>query len=167
MPLRLILTRHAKSSWAEPGLGDHERPLNGRGRKAARAIGGWLAARGYLPGQALVSTATRTRETWQRIADTLPAPPAAEFLPSLYLAEPGEMFAALQGASAPAVMLVAHNPGSAWLARALASAPPDHPDFLRYPTGATTVLDFDLPDWQALQPGAGSVVDFIVPRELT
>ncbi len=167
MTLRLILTRHAKSSWAEPGLGDHERPLSGRGRRAARAIGDWLEAQGYAPGQALISSATRTRETWERIAARLAHPPAPEILPALYLAEPGEMLTVLQEAHAPVVMLVAHNPGCARLAHALATAPPGHPDFLRYPTGATTVLDFALSGWQALAPGAGKVVDFVIPRKLT
>ena len=61
--MRLILIRHAKSSWANPGQGDHARPLNPRGRRAATAIGGWLADKGYVPDLILCSDAQRTRET--------------------------------------------------------------------------------------------------------
>ncbi len=166
MSLRLILTRHAKSSWGQPGLGDHERPLNGRGRRAATAIGGWLAAHGYLPGQALVSSAARTRETWARIAAELPGAPAPDILPGLYLAEPEDMLAALQAAHAPVVMLIAHNPGSAWLAQGLATNAPESGDFHRYPTAATTVFDFDTGDWRKVGWASGQVVDFVVPRAL-
>ena len=167
MSLRLILTRHAKSSWGQPGLSDHDRPLNGRGRKAAQAVGGWLAQQQYLPTQALISSATRTRETWERIAMKLANPPAPDILPGLYLAEPEDMLAALRTAQAPVVMLIAHNPGSAWLAQRLADTRPNHPDFHRYPTAATTVFDFDIDSWGAADWGKGQVVDFVVPRELT
>jgi phosphohistidine phosphatase len=61
---RLILMRHAKSSWADPGQRDLDRPLNKRGRHAAGALGAWLKRRGYAPGHALVSTARRAQETW-------------------------------------------------------------------------------------------------------
>ena len=166
MSLRLIVTRHAKSSWGQAGLGDHERPLNARGRAGADAIGKWLAAKGYLPEQALVSSATRTQQTWKRIAAALADAPAPDILPGLYLAEPEAMLSALQRASAPAVIMIAHNPGSAWLVQGLARAAPDHPDFHRYPTAATTVFDLDAKDWQALDWGSGQVVDFVIPREL-
>ena len=46
---RLILTRHAKSAWDDPSMDDHDRPLNDRGRRSARALGDWLASRGYDP----------------------------------------------------------------------------------------------------------------------
>ena len=78
MTLRLILTRHAKSSWDDPLMSDHDRPLNARGKAAAADLGGWLASRSYLPGQVLCSDALRTRETWEGIAPALAAPPVAE-----------------------------------------------------------------------------------------
>ena len=46
---RLILTRHAKSSWDDPLTPDHDRPLNERGKAAAADLGVWLASRGYVP----------------------------------------------------------------------------------------------------------------------
>ena len=61
---RLILTRHAKSSWDDPDTPDIDRPLNARGRAAARELGDFLASRDLEPEEVLCSTALRTRETW-------------------------------------------------------------------------------------------------------
>ena len=62
---RLILMRHAKSSWDHPTLSDFERPLNKRGQRSAAALGDWLRAQAHLPEAAVVSAATRTIETFQ------------------------------------------------------------------------------------------------------
>ena len=77
---RLILMRHAKSSWADPGQRDLDRPLNKRGRRSAALVGGWLKRKGYRPDQALVSSARRAQETWSGVVgeaggggDELPA----------------------------------------------------------------------------------------------
>ena len=64
---KLILMRHAKSSWDNPALDDHARPWNGRGRVSADAMGDWLRNRKYTPDQALVSDSARTRETFLRL----------------------------------------------------------------------------------------------------
>ncbi len=166
MTLRLILTRHAKSSWDSPALDDHDRPLNRRGRESATAVGGWLAARGYAPDQILCSSAARTRETWTRIAAELRTPAREELLQSLYLAEPDDMLAALQGATGKVVMMLGHNPGSAYMARGLVAEPPHHPQFDHYPTCATTVIDFATAAWGDVTWGRGVAVDFVVPRDL-
>jgi len=167
MSLRLILTRHAKSGWDDPLLGDHDRPLNARGRGAAEAIGDWLAREGYLPDQLLCSTARRTRETWERIAARLPGPAAGStFLPELYLAAPDVLLAALHRAARPSVMILAHNPGCGLAARALAAHPPQSAAFARYPTAATAVLTFDAAAWGEVDWGQGRLEAFTVPRDL-
>ena len=61
---RLILTRHAKSSWDDPMTPDHDRPLNERGKAAAADLGQWLASRDYVPEEVLCSDALRTRKTF-------------------------------------------------------------------------------------------------------
>ncbi|MBM3347761.1 MAG: histidine phosphatase family protein, partial [Betaproteobacteria bacterium] len=71
MTRTLLLLRHAKSSWAEVGQADHERPLNPRGRKAATLIGQVLRGQGLIPDLVLLSTAGRTVETWERLAAEL------------------------------------------------------------------------------------------------
>lgn len=166
MTRTLILIRHAKSDWDDPRLTDHQRPLNARGRRAAPRIGAWLATQGLAPGEALVSDATRTRETWGYIAAQLPDAPAPTLHPTLYLASPEAMLTHLRGATAPVVAMVGHNPGTAALARLLVDTPPIHPSFGRYPTAATTVLDFDIDSWQEVEPGTGHARAFVIPRDL-
>ncbi|HQY45284.1 MAG TPA: histidine phosphatase family protein, partial [Paracoccaceae bacterium] len=93
---RLILTRHAKSAWDDPTMSDHDRPLNGRGRRSALELGEWLQSRGYEPDQVLCSTATRTRETWATVAVApLEVTPHIDYLDALYHASPDLMQKAL------------------------------------------------------------------------
>ncbi|MFV2051744.1 SixA phosphatase family protein [Aliiroseovarius sp. YM-037] len=166
MTLRLILIRHAKSSWDDPTLDDHDRRLNARGRAAADAIGGWLAGKGYQPDAVLSSTARRTVETWQGLAPHLNPDTEVEFSSGLYHASPQAMLTALGRQSRDTVLLLGHNPGTAGLAAGLVSKPVDHAAFDRYPTAATAVLDFDADNWKAIRPGTGDLVDFVVPRDL-
>ena len=163
---RLILTRHAKSSWDDPMMPDHDRPLNDRGKAAAADLGHWLASRDYVPGEVLCSDALRTRKTFSGVAPALPATPVLELKPALYHAGPDVMMAVLRHAKADVVMMIGHNPGIAEFAARLVAHPPASPDFQRYPTGATLVVDFDAEDWGAVAFGSGVVVDFIVPREI-
>lgn len=159
---RLILTRHAKSAWDDPTLDDHDRPLNDRGRRSARALGDWLASRGYEPEEVLCSSAARTQETWAVLAGApLEVRPMIRIEPSLYQAGPERMLAVLKTAIQPTVMMLGHNPGISEFAATLPARPPLDPDFRRYPTSATLVVDFQIDSWDQLQPGQGSVMDFI------
>lgn len=162
---RLILTRHAKSSWDDPAIADRDRPLNGRGHRSAAELGLWLASRDYLPDEVLVSDAARTRETWEVVARSLPAPPAAQVLPELYHAEADAMLDRLRSATGHCVMMLGHNPWLADLAALLPAQPPVSADFARYPTTATLVVDFQIGNWAEAAPGEGSVLDFFVPAE--
>lgn len=161
---RLVLTRHAKSSWDDPAMADHDRPLNGRGVRAARELGDWIASRGYEPEEVLCSDALRTRQTWEAVAATpLEALARVRYLPELYHAEPAALLAALKTATAHTVMMLGHNPGIGAFAAMLPATPPSDPDFRRYPTAATLVVDFQIDDWRDVEPGRGSVLDFHVP----
>ena len=113
MTKRLILTRHAKSSWDDPNTPDHDRPLNERGKAAAADLGDWLASRGYVPQEVLCSDALRTRKTWSGIAPALPGTPMLELKPALYHAGPDVMLAVLRHAREDTVMMIGHNPGIA------------------------------------------------------
>ncbi|MBT8417070.1 MAG: histidine phosphatase family protein [Silicimonas sp.] len=166
MPLTLILTRHAKSAWDDPALDDFERPLNGRGRSSAAKLGHWLARKGYLPDTVLVSGARRTVETWSVMSEALPETATMESVPALYLSTSNVMMNVLKARKSPVIMLIAHNPGIADFAERLVTQPPDHDKFQQYPTGATTIISFDAPDWSAVGWGTGEVLDFVVPREI-
>ncbi|WP_304617952.1 SixA phosphatase family protein [Paracoccus sp. (in: a-proteobacteria)] len=159
---RLILTRHAKSAWDDPTLEDHDRPLNTRGQRSARALGDWLASRGYEPEEVLCSTAARTRETWEGVVRTaLGTRPVLRLEPALYHAGAERMLAILRTASHQTVMMLGHNPGISEFAAMLPSRTPMDPDFRRYPTAATLVVDFQIEDWSQIRPGEGSVMDFV------
>ncbi|HBZ44597.1 MAG TPA: phosphoglycerate mutase [Maritimibacter sp.] len=166
MTLRLILTRHAKSSWDDPLMSDHDRPLNKRGRASAQALGRWLDAKGYTPDEALVSSAERTRETWDTIARTAGWSAEADIASALYLSEPDTLLNILRGASGQTVMMIAHNPGCSFMAQSIVDAPPQEHIFDRFPTGATAVVEFGTQGWDDITWRSGRLVDFAVPREL-
>lgn len=166
MTKRLILTRHAKSSWDDPLVPDHDRPLNERGKAAAADLGQWLASRGYVPEEVLCSDAERTRKTWSGIAPALPGTPILAIKPALYHAGPDVMLAVLRHATADTVMMIGHNPGIAEFAERLVAQAPLNVEFQRFPTGATLVVDFTFSSWEEAAYGSGIALDFIVPREL-
>jgi phosphohistidine phosphatase len=161
---RLILMRHAKSDWNHPGLRDHDRPLNKRGRASAEALGDWLRAEKYLPDQVFCSSAERTGETLLGLK--LDPKPEINFTRALYLAEAAAMMDVLNTATAACVLMVGHNPGICEMAHRLVDAPPDHERFEDYPTGATLVCDFDASSWAEVQWYRGKAVEFVVPRAL-
>lgn len=163
---RLILMRHAKSSWSDQSQRDLDRPLNKRGRRSAAVIGGWMAEKGYLPDLALVSSARRTQETWAGIVAAA-GPAETTYVPELYHAGPDTMLEVLgRAGDAGCVLILGHQPGIGAFAAQVLSAPAADPEFARYPTCATTVVDLDIDDWTATRWGSGRLVDFIVPRTL-
>lgn len=166
MSLRLILMRHAKSSWDDPLRDDHARPLNARGRRSAVALGKWLAEKGYLPDSVLCSDAVRTRETLDGLG--LGAAMPVHYLPALYHASTGVILRSLQeNAAGGCVLILTHNPGCADFADRIVTAPPRHDRFHDYPTGATLVVDLPASSWDEVAFHSGQVVAFITPRELT
>ncbi len=153
--MKLILLRHAKSDWST-GTGDHDRPLNARGREDAPRIGKWLRDRGHAPTHVLCSTAARTRETLARMRLQ---GAGVSYLPTLYLAEATTILDLARADPVPCLLILAHNPGIAAAAAAAVAAPPAHPEFGRYPTGSCAVVDMGegLP---------GALLDFTVPTDL-
>ena len=164
---RLILVRHAKSSWDEPGIPDKDRPLNARGREAAKKVGRWLEQQELGPDEVICSAALRCQETWDRIAPALKTEAAVRIEDGLYLADENKILSVLKTASGDNVLIIAHMPGIGDFAREMRrDPPPQHEIFGKYPTGAVTVLDFNIDDWTALLPGTGVVRSYITPREL-
>ncbi len=166
MTLKLILIRHAKSSWTSFGQDDHARPLNERGHQQAPLIGAWLQARGHIPDLILSSDAQRTRDTCEHVMAGLDSPPEVRFDSELYLASAPVMLTALHKAQGQTVAMIGHNPGIGDFADILCSTPPQHDRFADYPTGATTVLTFVARDWAGVQIEKGTVIDFTIPSDL-
>ena len=96
---RLWLLRHAKSSWDEPGLADHDRPLAPRGGKAGGRIRAWAADHDVRPDLVLCSTAVRARATLELVVDALGSP-VIEFEDGLYHAWETDLLARLQAVPA-------------------------------------------------------------------
>jgi phosphohistidine phosphatase len=162
---RLILMRHAKSSWAEPKQRDLDRPLNKRGRRSAALIGAWLKDKGYRPERALVSSARRAQETWAGVVAVAGAAPTT-YAPELYHATPEAMLGVLRQAEGDALLMLGHQPGIGPFARRLLADPPGDPDFEKYPTAAVAVIDFDAAEWATVDWRGGRLVEFVVPRAL-
>jgi phosphohistidine phosphatase len=168
---RLLLLRHAKSSWSEPGASDHERPLNRRGQEAAPRIGAYLARHKLIPDRVLVSTARRTRETWDLVAAEAPAAPPPTFTERLYDATSRVLIEVFRDAApeVKSLLVVGHNPGLQEVAQALiASGDLDDRERLRekLPTGGLVVIDFAIADWSKLHTRSGRLERFVVPRML-
>ncbi|MEM6973826.1 MAG: histidine phosphatase family protein [Pseudomonadota bacterium] len=168
----VILLRHAKSSWADETLEDHERPLNRRGKAAAPLIGAWLWRHGYRPDRALVSSSRRTRQTLKRMRAAEPGFPEAQLEPRLYHADPGVMFEILgeQPDSATSILLLGHQPGLSAFARRLANGhirPHCARAFQHFPTAAAAVLQIGITRWGDLRPSSAAFIDFARPRDLS
>ena len=165
---RLFLLRHAKSSWDDPGLDDHERRLAPRGRRASKLIAEHLRRERIAPSLVLCSSASRTRETLERVIPALDRTDVS-FEDRLYQASSGSLLQRLREVPphVDSVMLVGHQPAIQELALDLAG---DGVYLARmtakFPTGALATLDFE-GDWSELGPGSAELVAFVRPNELT
>jgi len=101
--MRLILLRHAKSEKPEGGMSDHARRLNARGKSDAPMIGAYMARHALIPDLVLVSTAERTRQTWERVAAALPTLPPVVYEERLYNAGAEAIIALVKGTAATAL----------------------------------------------------------------
>ncbi|MCO6416302.1 histidine phosphatase family protein [Siccirubricoccus sp. KC 17139] len=170
---QLLLLRHAKSSWDDPGLSDHARPLNARGRRAAAAMAQAMRDLGLAPDVVLVSSARRTLQTLEALTP-FEGGALVEPMDALYLAPWQQLLDAIRTAppTARSLLLIGHNPGLHELALALAgAAAAGSPggDLKRlaegYPTGA--LAEFTIAaGWDRLEPGGGRLVRFLAPRDL-
>jgi len=163
---RLILVRHAKSSWDNLRLADRDRSLSNRGRRATPAIGGWLADGEYVPDVVLCSSARRAVETWELLQPHLIHCPEIVLSDALYHASPETMMGAVAGRKEATVMLIGHNPGIAAFAAGLVRGMPGHRDFHRFPTAATAVIDLAGESWVEALRRPGALTAFVVPRDL-
>jgi phosphohistidine phosphatase len=173
MKRRLFLLRHAKSSWKDLSLPDHDRPLNKRGRKAAAAIRRLIRSEGISPDLICVSSALRTMQTLEALApwDEQPEVKVEE---SLYLATAPQILERLRKIpnSTRSVLAIGHNPGLQELALLLLGGD-DHlaedalPQRLAdaFPTGALAEFALNC-SWSRIGRGSGRLTRFVTPREL-
>lgn len=160
---QLIVMRHAKSDWKQPGTSDHDRPLNKRGRKAAPLMSQHLADQGLCVDVILASTAIRVQQTlellqthWARDAEVL-------FESDLYLASVQEIARHVQGLhdSWASAMVIGHNPGLSVFVSTLVG------ESCEMPTAAVAVLKSSTDSWNgSMAEGQWSLDNYWVPREL-
>ena len=159
----LLLLRHAKSSWKDAELRDHERPLNGRGKRDAPQVGRLLAEQGLVPDLIASSTARRARKTAEKVAEASGYVGALDAAAALYLATPQAIAQVIRllPDEAGRVLLVGHNPG---LEELLAELTGRHE---RLPTAALAHLELDIERWQDLTPQTRArLVQLQRPKEL-
>jgi phosphohistidine phosphatase len=165
---RLVVLRHAKSSWPT-GVADHERPLAPRGRRDAPAAGRALAEDDWLPDLALCSTAVRARQTWELAAEQWGTPPPVRLDQRLYGADVPELLEAVSEVpdQVLTLLLIGHNPGLEDLVLELAGdSLGDALDDVqtKFPTSAVAILAWHGVGWDELAPGTALLTDMIVPR---
>jgi phosphohistidine phosphatase len=166
MAVRLVVMRHAKAV-AEAAT-DRARPLSRRGRADAADAGRWLARQGFVPDLALVSTAVRTRQTWDAVRSAIGADILADYHDALYGAGPEDVIETLHlvPESTAAAIVIGHNPTISWLAHSLDDGEGTgdrDPVEQGFPTSALAVFDFD-GEWGQVGRGQGRLLATHVGR---
>jgi len=160
----LLVLRHAKSSWNDSALGDHERPLNERGRRDGPRMGQLIREYGLIPDVVISSDAVRAQLTAQAVAEA--AGYAGEILadPRLYIASPGDILSLLRTApeNAETILIVGHNPGLEELIEQLTGERQD------LPTAALAQIVLAIDRWRDLKLSSrGTLAGHWRPKELT
>jgi phosphohistidine phosphatase len=159
---RLLILRHAKSSWADSSMSDWERPLNERGLRDAPRAGAWLHDRSLVPDLLITSDAVRARATAEAVAKAAGYAKEIILEPSLYHAKPSDVLAVLSGIQRDdrTVLIVGHNPGLEELVHQLTG---EHHDL---PTTALVHIAVAIDGWSEIETaGAGSIVEMWRPRD--
>jgi phosphohistidine phosphatase len=165
---QLFLLRHAKSSWENPDLADHDRPLAPRGRRAAKLIADHLRRERVAPTFVLCSSARRTRETLERIAPALGAGVSVQIERELYAASEQRLLERVRAVEddIESLLMIGHNPGLEQLALRLAGSGQKVAALARkYPTGALATLEFS-GRWRELDVGIAELTSFVTPKQL-
>lgn len=163
----LVLVRHGKSSW-DYDVDDHERPLSGRGRRDAEALGRLLSQRSLHPDLVLCSTATRTKQTWDYAKSGGADAGKIEYLREIYHAWVPELLAMIREVpdEIHTLLVLGHAPGIPDLVEHLCVRT-ESPDWAqmdsKFPTSALAVVNVPGP-WAELGKGRAELASFVVPR---
>lgn len=159
----LLILRHAKSSWDEPNLPDHDRPLTERGKRDADRIGSLLLEHKLVPDLIVSSTAKRARKTASKVAKACGAVEEVQTTSRLYEAYPSQFIEVLREVedTYATVLVVAHNPGLEGLVWHLTGQQE------AMPTAALAQVALDIDRWQDLAvPPGGRLVQLWRPKEM-
>jgi phosphohistidine phosphatase len=159
----LLLLRHAKSSWKQPDLNDHDRPLKKRGRRDAPRMGRLLLREELVPDLILTSSAVRARQTAEAVADACRESAEPRSLRELYLADAEDYAVLFRGIpdDNERVLVVGHNPTLEELLELLTGARET------MPTAALALVELPIGRWRELAlDGSARLVRLWRPREL-
>ncbi|MEO8664883.1 MAG: histidine phosphatase family protein [Ignavibacteria bacterium] len=159
----LYLIRHAKSSWDDPGLKDHDRPMNKRGKRDAPLMAKILRKKDVNPDLIISSSAKRALDFAKIIADELDHKKNKMLVTKdLYMADEDDMLKMLRSVDdkCNTVFMVGHNPDLTSFANSLASY-----DLDNIPTSGIFQIDFDTDSWKDAGYGKGKFVSFEYPKK--
>jgi phosphohistidine phosphatase len=159
----LLLMRHAKSSWRDHRLSDHDRPLNSRGMKAAPLMGELLSGLDISPDMILCSTAKRAKQTVEYLLQRLPF--EGEVIYSRMLYHAGDEIFSEELRKLPSgietAMIVGHNPGMEYALENYCG------EWHRMPTATIAQIEFEIVEWEEIEVGAeGKLMGLWRPKEL-
>ena len=161
----LLILRHAKSSWKDPDLPDHDRPLNKRGKHDAPRMGKLLKDKDLIPDLIISSTATRAKKTAELVAKACKYKGEISVNQSLYGAQPADYLKILEGLSDKdnAVLVVGHSPSVEETVEVLT----DSADVIM-PTCALAHISLPIQNWAELnkQKIKGKLLKTWRPKEL-
>ena len=167
----LHLLRHAKSSWDDPVERDFDRPLNGRGHRAARRMGEWLLAERLHFDRILASPALRIRQTIEGVEGGFGQRLTLEQDKRIYMASAASLFDIVRECpdSVTDLLVIGHNPGLEDLlliATEGDTSPLRREAELKYPTATFASIEIDIDRWADLPEGGARLVRFVRPRDL-
>jgi phosphohistidine phosphatase len=163
----LLAIRHAKSSW-EFDVEDHDRPLSGRGRRDADALGRLLVSRSLRPDLVLCSTSARTRETWERAQAAGASAAEVRLVRAVYNAWVPELVRLVRSVpvEVSTLLVLGHAPGIPDLVEHICIRT-DSAEWARldqkYPTSGLAVINVPGP-WPEVGSSSAELVAFAVPR---
>jgi len=171
--MRILLLRHAKSSWDDPGLRDHDRPLASRGERAASAMGAHCAGTDLRVDRIVSSTAARAWSTACLFQAAFDAQIPLASRRDLYHADPLDILAVAMeeagGGKDARILLVGHNPGMHDLACFLCGeGEADRVAGLqaKFPTGALAEFDMAGSPGSTVRPHSARLLRFLRPKGL-
>ena len=160
----LILIRHAKSSWKNHELADHDRPLNKRGIRDAPLMGELLSKKAINPDRILSSPAKRAIDTARLISQKIgvPVKHIVEH-DKIYAASISSLLAIIQQIedSFETVILIGHNPAITQMTLFLTHHPIDN-----IPTCGVVNMRFEIPTWREIAEGKGIIEFFEYPKKM-
>ena len=163
----LVLVRHGKSSW-DYDVDDHERPLSGRGRRDAEALGRFLSQRSMRADLVLCSTAMRTKQTWDYAKAGGAAAGEIQYLREIYHAWVPELLTMIREVpdEIHTLLVLGHAPGIPDLVEHLCVRT-ESPDWTqmdsKFPTSALAIVNVPGP-WAELGKDRAELASFVVPR---